>query len=597
MKSEEKTANVRRLTTFLLVLGVSALFVGRLFSLQVVQAGELKEQALGQIAVEVDLPAVRGDIVDRNGNILATTRELYDAKLSPKNTRENNGVFYRYGKDGKTRERVTTEQAIKEIAEIVQVPAAELLKEIDDKLKADPESNFMYVKRGIDLSQLQRLKKLSVPWMVYESMFDRTYPNGAVAGNLVGFSWEDEGTRYAGVENSQNECLAGKDGREVYERSANGMQLPGSRVEVEKRVNGGTVELTIDRDLQWQVQQIANQTSEATGAEWVMQVVMNAKNGELLAVAEDNSVDPNNTAAADPDRRGSRAFSSPYEPGSSFKSITAAALINEGKATPTTQNLTPYAWSPEPNVSFNDAWVHGDTRWTLAGIIASSSNVGTTMLGSRIPKEVRYKYLQDFGVGEPTNAGMPYEDSGLLYPPDQWDPQSNYNIMFGQGVSATIVQTAGAYQALANGGKRIPPALVRKCTSSDGKVTTIDHGPPVQAVTPQTAETVTAMLENVTHYRNIEDHVKIDGYRLAGKTATAEQPDGHGGYRRDYIYSFAGYFPAEDPQYVVVSSVAFPQRSGSVYAKTSWRDTVRATIRHFQVPPSQGSYPQIPLEY
>ncbi|MBT1018243.1 penicillin-binding protein 2 [Canibacter sp. lx-72] len=592
----KKLVDRRRLLAFTLVVVVIAVFAGRLFSLQVVQAEQLTAEAQGQIGVESVLQAVRGDIVDRNGSVLATTRELYDAKLSPKNTRENKGIFYRFNQSTGNREKVTTEAALTEIAAIVGRPAEELIKAVNDELAENPKSDFMYVKRGIDLGQLRQLKELGVPWMTYESVFDRSYPNGAVAGNLLGYQWEDNGPKFAGIERSQNECLTGEDGFETYERSADGMALPGSRVEVKKRTNGGKVALTIDRDLQYQVQQIVNLAREKTGAEWAMHVVMNAKTGELLAVAEDNSVDPNNTAASDPSRLGSRAFSSPYEPGSSFKALTAAMAINEGKATAITQSSTPYEWRPEPGVVFSDAYPHPETRWTLAGILAVSSNVGTTMIGGRVDKNVRYEYLKKFGLGQATEAGMPYEESGLLYPAAEWDAQSSYNIMFGQGVSSTIIQTAGAYQALANKGLRIPPSLVKSCTSDNGEVTEFNHGEPVRVVSEQTAAEVTDILENVANYGTVYDRVHIDGYRVVGKTATAEQSDGRGGYRSDYINSFAGYFPADDPQYVVVSSIAFPQRSSSV-AGTSWRDTVRATIRHFQVPPSQGEYRKLPLEY
>ena len=239
-----------------------------------------------------------------------------------------------------------------------------------------------------------------------------------------------------------------------------------------KPTDGGTVELSIDRDLQWQAQQVVNRVRGESGAEWVMQVVMDVKTGELIAVAEDDSVDPNNVSDSDPSRRDARTFINPYEPGSSMKVITASALIDQGAATPGSAEVIPYAYEEEENgVYFKDAFYHEPERMTLAGIIVQSSNVGTATLGSRLSGDVRYDYLRKFGLGESTDAGMPLEDSGLLYEPDEWDRQTNFATMFGQGLSTTIVQTAD-FQTLANGGERIPPTLVKTCTDADGNVHT-----------------------------------------------------------------------------------------------------------------------------
>ena len=580
----------RRLFAVLLVVVASVVFTFRLVDLQIVSAAELNEDAAGKRAVPVVIPSLRGDIVDRNGEVLATTDERYDVQLSPKNTRLNDGIFFRVvDSSGVATVAVTSAQAFAEIGEITGQSAEEIQQIVDDALAIDPKSDFAYVKRSVDLSTLNRLKELRIPWLTFESNHARTYPNGAVGGNIVGFAGADSEPQ-AGVEFSQDTCLAGTDGEESYERGADGVALPGSMVVTQEAENGGTVRLTIDRDLQWEAQQVINEQTSAVSAEWGLLVIMDVETGELVAVAEDGSVDPNNVDGVDASRHQARSFTWPYEPGSTFKTITAAALIDQGLAAPDSQLEVPWIWQPEPNVSFRDSFQHDVTPWTLTGVMIRSSNVGISMLGSRMSEETRYAYLRGFGIGESTSAGLPLEDSGLLYPVEQWDRQTSYNTMFGQGLSSTIVQTAGVYQTIANGGLRVPPSVVESCTHADGTEQELDHGDPVQAISEQTAGTMMQVLENVVDQSWVTPFVSIPGYRIAGKTGTAEQADGQGGYRGEFVHSFSGIFPADDPQYVIVASIAFPAAGdGGVAALRSFHDAAEATIRTFHVPPSNGA--------
>ncbi|GAB2559632.1 penicillin-binding transpeptidase domain-containing protein [Leucobacter ruminantium] len=596
--NERRAARARRVLALGLIVIASLAFLVRLVDVQIVSASALNADAKDKRAVPVTIPSVRGDIVDRNGEVLATTDERYDVQLSPKNTQLNGGRFYRADPNGIGTVEVEAKDAFAEIGAITGQTADEIEKIVDDALAENPKSDFAYVKRSVDLTQLTALKELQIPWLTFEGQHKRTYPNGAIAGNILGFSGAD-GEPQAGVEVSQDACLTGTDGTEEYERSADGVPLPGSVVVTKKAVNGGTVELVIDRDLQWEAQQAINKQVQKVDAEWGLLVVMNAKTGELVAVAEDGSVDPNDVDASDGNKREARSFTSPYEPGSTFKTITAAALIDQGVATPTTPNLTPDHLQPEPGVRFGDSFSHPPMQWTLTGILTQSSNVGTSMLGAQLSPEVRYDYLKRFGIGTSTEAGMPLEDSGMLAPVEDWDRQTAYNTMFGQGLSSTIVQTAGVYQAIANGGERVPPSIVRSCTDVDGKRSVLDHGDPVQAVTPETSKQVMNMLEVVANEAWFKDIVAIPGYRVAGKTGTAEQVDpATGAYRTDYVNSFAGVFPADDPQYVAVASVAFAHGGdGATAAITAFHDAAEATIRTFHIPPSNGAYEPIPTEY
>ncbi len=581
----------RRLLAIAIVIVGAVVFAVRLVDLQLVSAAALNEEAADKRAVPIVIPSLRGDIVDREGRILATTDERYDVQLSPKNARLGGGKFWRLDEGGVGTTQVTAEEAFAEIGAVTGQTAEEIAAIVDDALAENPKSDFAYVKRSVDLTTLNKLKALQIPWLTFDTNHARVYPNGAVAGNLIGFAGADSEPQ-AGVEFSQNECLTGVDGEESYERGADGVALPGSAVVNQQAVDGGTVALTIDLDLQYEAQQTINEKVADAGAEWGRLVIMDAQTGELVTVAEDGSVDPNDVDASDPTKREARSFVDPYEPGSTFKAITASALIDQGVASPSTPNLTPWTWEPEGAVRFNDSFQHEPMPWTLTGIMVNSSNVGISMLGSQLSEQTRYDYLRAFGIGESTAAGMPLEDSGLLYPPEQWDRQTSYNTMFGQGVSSTIVQTAGVYQAIANGGLRVPPSVVESCTASDGTVTEPDHGEPVQAVSSQTAASMMQVLETVVQKSWVSDYVSIPGYRIAGKTGTAEQADGQGGYRADYVHSFVGIFPAEAPRYVIAVSIAYPAsgEAGAMAAVGAFKDAAEATIRTFHIPPSTGSF-------
>ncbi|QAB18056.1 penicillin-binding protein 2 [Leucobacter muris] len=592
-------AALRRTIALAIIVVAALVFLVRLVDVQMVSAAALNEDARDKRAVPVKIPSVRGDIVDRDGEVLATTDERYDVQLSPKNTKLNGGKFPRPDLErGVGTVTVTAKDAFAEIGAITGQSSEEIQKIVDDALAENPKSDFAYVKRGIDLPTLNKLKKLQIPWLTFDQHHTRDYPNGAVAGNLIGFNGF-EGVPLSGVEVSQDECLTGVDGQETYERGADGVALPGSVVVTEKAVDGGTVDLTIDLDLQWEAQQAINAQVQRVAADWGLLVVMDVKTGELVAVAEDGSVDPNDVDASDPAKREARSFTSPYEPGSTFKTITAAALIDQGVATPYTRNLTPDYLEPEPGVRFGDSFNHPPMQWTLTGILTQSSNVGTATLGTMLAPEVRYDYLQRFGVGIGTQAGLPVEDSGMLYAPEQWDRQTSYNTTFGQGLSSTIVQTAGVYQTIANGGVRVPPSLVRSCTDGEGERTELDHGESQRAVSEDTSAQMMQILETVVTEGWYNDIVAIPGYRIAGKTGTAEQVDPDTGrYRTDYVHSFAGIFPADDPRYVAVASIAFPSAGdGSVAALTAFREAAEATIRTFRIPPSTGTFEPLPTEY
>lgn len=574
-----------------IVLVIVAVFIFRLVDIQIVRADDLNEASTGKRSVPVVTKSIRGDIVDRHGEVLATTELRYDVQLSPKNV----SPFYRDRGEGTI--EVTTADAFTEIGAITGQSPEEIETIVADALAENPKSDFAYVIRSVDLAQLTALKRLNIPWMTFDQNPSRIYPSGAVGGNITGFVG-NENQAQAGIELSQDACLAGTDGVATYERGADGVALPGSTVVKNQVVNGGTVALTLDRDLQWQVQQAVNQQASRVQAEWAMAIVMDAKTGEIVAVGEDFSVDPNDVSAANPAKREARSFVAPYEPGSTFKTITAAALFDRGMVTPMTQILTPGSFSTPDGARFSDSFAHGNLPFTLTGVMVQSSNIGISLLGSQLSNEDRYGYLTKFGIGKSTSSGMPLEDSGMLMSWENWDVQTQYTTMFGQGVSTTIVQTAGVYQTIANGGVRVPPKLVTECVTADGEVIPHESGDSVRVISKDAAATTTLVLENVAQQSWTAKYANIPGYRVAAKTGTAEQPDGRGGYRKSYVHTYAGFYPAEDPQYVTVFSVAHPAAGdGGVAASSGFKLVAEATIKAFHIPPSTGSPQIFPQQY
>nr|WP_208402584.1 penicillin-binding protein 2 [Lysinibacter cavernae] len=567
-------------------------FVFKLADIQVVNADELTETALDKRSVPIPTYGIRGDIVDEKGVLLATTDVRYDVQLSPKNV----GSFHRALDTNQTKE-VSKAEALAEIGAITGQSGEEIQKIVDDALAINPKSDFAYVKRSVDLAALNALKDLSIPWLTFDQNPSRTYPNGAIAGNLVGFVGDDN-VPLAGVELSQDACLADQNGEETIERGADGVTIPGTTVKVKDKVDGGTVKLTIDSDLQWQAQQIVNRQVETTGARWGLATVQEVSTGKMRAIAESNTVDPNDVDASAAEDRNSKAYLWPFEPGSTYKTITAAALIDQGLATPTTQVIAPGSYEAPNGARFADSWSHGPIQYTLTGVMVDSSNVGISLLGANMTAETRYSYLKKFGLGEPTNSGLGDESGGQLRPWEEWDYQTTYNTMFGQGLSSTVIQTSDIYQALANGGTRLPAQLVEGCESADGTFTAHDPGEPVQVVSPETAKTTTSILEMLPQDSWLTDRIAIPGYRIAGKTGTAEQVDETGSYGDTYVNSFAGYFPADDPKYVVVFVLGHPEvQMGAPETVNGFRDVAQATIKTYAVPPSTTPAETIPKNF
>jgi len=575
---------LRRLMAVVMVLAV--IFGLRLVQFQIVEAPKINAESFAKRAVTTTIPAMRGDIVDVHGKVLATTVLAYDVNVDPTMVAPFDRTVA-----GAT-STISVQQATVEIADILKVQPAELAPKL---LGTSHYSNLFKQANG---SQYRRLTALDIPWLFFEAVPHRIYPNGALAGNLLGFMSND-GRPLEGLELAQDKCLAGVDGKETYERGVDGIKIPTSRQIAVAPQNGGTLKLSIDSDLQYYAQQVMAHYVQKERADWGSAVVVEAKTGRILTAAEFPSVDPNNfTATPDANRR-SRIFQATFEPGSTLKTVTAATAIDQGVATPTTQVIAPQSTFVAGGYRISDSHVHTTEHLTLQGVLIESSNTGIIQIGKRVPYETRFNYWQKFGLGERTAVNFAGEGSGIIH--QTTDGVSVYTTMFGQAMTVTPIQTAFLYQTIANMGVRLSPELLLNCKSATGKVTPAENKiKPVRVLKPSTARQVISMLENdVTQKGGVGSTAAIPGYRIGGKSGTAQIAKDNGiGYVSLHAISFIGMAPAEDPQYVLAVTIYKPRTvSNSIGATPPFKDILQQVLRTYRVPPSTTKSPNIPAKW
>lgn len=576
----------KRLRAFMaIVLVVVLAFTWKLVEFQVVRADEINKISKEKRSVTRTLPALRGSIEDQSGNVLARSVYRYDINAAPVN------VAPIMRKVSGTSVEITVDQQALELASILSMTKEEVLAKITGK------SNYANLAKNVDSSVYSQLKELGIPWIYFDQKLARVYPSGAVAGNLLGFVGVD-GEPLAGIERQYNSCLAGVDGQESFERGAtDGIRIPNSAVVAQKARNGSDVVLTIDSDLQYYAQQVLTNTVSKLRADWASAVVVEVKTGNILAAAEAPSVDPNAPGKSNAADRGSRIFQTTFEPGSTMKTVTAATVLDQGEATPESKIKAPYRFHLPWGQDITDSHFHETQKLTLTGVLRDSSNTGIIQFGARVDTKTRFDYFKKFGVGEKTDVRFEGESAGLLANWQDWDKMTDKTSMFGQGVAVTPIQTAFFYQAIANGGVRLQPRLVAGCRDANGNLVATPVKPGVQAVSATTARSTIDMLEKVVEEGGIGRTADVPGYRVAGKSGTAQIKDG-AGYGTRYAISFIGMAPAEDPQYVVAVTVYKPRTvSNSIGATPPFRSIMEQVLLNYRVPPATTKSKKIDTEW
>ncbi|MBO0839840.1 MAG: penicillin-binding protein 2 [Sciscionella sp.] len=597
----------RRITVGKVLLVAALVAAGlKLIDVQAVNAKELSAAGEKQRATVVDIPAQRGEITDRNGTKLAFSVDAKALAYHPVRMRQQ---WNQASGSGQT-QGTTFDQHTQAIADYLRQRLGGAVNEADVLTKLRSTKTFVYLDENVDPGIAADIVN-RFPDVETEDRAVREYPSGPVASNIIGVAnWRKDvnppGTHgLTGLESSMDNQLAGTPGKQLVDTEAgnNNVEIPGTTRDLASASPGESVQLTIDSDLQFQVQQMLTQYISTTGAKDGSAVVLDAHTGEVYALASEPSFDPNNLTTLDPTKLGDPAVTTPYEPGSVAKLITAAAVVDGNVAKPTDTIDVPSRLKNADHW-ITDDWAHPDQRFTVTGVFGKSSNIGTVELARRVGPQNFIDMAHKLGLGQRTGIELPGESAGMVPPMSTWSGSTFGNLPFGQGMSMTVLQMADMYQAIANGGVRVPPRIIDSETKSDGSVVTEQRPAGVRVVSAQSAKTVRDMLRSVVQdapspNKGTGAAAAVAGYQISGKTGTAQMID-----PACNCYSlsqnrvtFAGILPSDSPRFVVGIMLTGPHKGldGGQTAAPLFHDIAVYMIQHYHIPVSAQSTPYMPL--
>ncbi|MGW3171116.1 peptidoglycan D,D-transpeptidase FtsI family protein [Streptomyces sp. NPDC001153] len=594
-----------RLVSLTLTLVLIA-FVVRLLQVQAVDAGAYAAQAEQNRYVVHTLAADRGGITDRNGVALAISEDAYDITADPT-------MFSRQQLkigDG-------PEQAAALLAPILGQSQADLVRKLRPR-----NMNSRYARlatrqtpqvwkqiKDLKSALAKKAEKDGNTVNVLAGVFadpssQRVYPNGDLAAAILGWVNAD-GQGGGGIEQELNKQLTGKDGKIRYAQSG-GREVPTAGSTETPAVPGSDVELTIDRDIQWAAQNAITEQVAKSRADRGYVVVQDTRTGQILAMANSPGFDPNDLSKADGEALGNAALQDAYEPGSTAKLMSMAAVLQENAATPLTHVVVPNRLHRGDRL-FQDDVDHDTWYLTLNGVLAKSSNIGTILATGQLGRtqseadRVLYSYLRKFGIGSYTGLGFPGETPGILAPYQKWSTSQQYTIPFGQGFSINAVQAASVYSTIANGGVRIEPTLVRGTKGPDGRFTPAHKPRQTRVVSEKTARALAQMLESVVDdEQGTGIKARIPGYNVAGKTGTANRVDPATGRYRGYTSSFAGFAPADNPRitvYCAIQNATSGSYFGGQICGPIYKQVMEFALKTLQVPPTGAPAANLPVDY
>ena len=578
-KGERGKPNLRLRMGLIAGLSILVLLVtsARLISIQGMDSMKLAEKALSNRLVTRTLPAARGQILASDGTVLADSVSRYQLVVDQENVAQ-------YKVDGKLAGAWGAAEAL--AGPLDTDPGLLYPKLVGDK-------RWNPVAKGLTSETWRAVKDLNILGVSAEEYAVRSYPSGAVAGNLVGFLSSD-GQAQAGLEMAYDEQLNGRDGQQQYERGAGGEIIPLGDNNIREAVDGKGLQTTIDPALQYYAQQAIEEQRKKHEAESASIVIKDIETGKILTAADAPSVDPNSPGKVDGTDRGSRIFTDVFEPGSTAKMVTAAALLDQGLVTPEQEFTVPDKWKAPNDEEFRDSHPHPDQKLTFAGILSESSNTGTILAGNKLSEKQRYEYLKKFGFGSTSGIGFPAETGGIVHDYKDWDGRTKYTVMFGQGLAANALQTTDVIATIANGGVHVPSSLVGGTVSPSGKTIPKSAGTPERVISKKAADQTMGILEGVVA-EGTGKSAAVSGYRVAGKTGTSQAPAAEGGGYDGYTASFVGVLPAEDPQIAISVTLQRPRNGyyGGSAAAPVFSDVAGFTMRHLKIPPSTAE-PQLP---
>jgi len=566
-----RTAGLRS-RTLIFAAFLACAFLGilvRLSFLQIVKHDEYSRLAESQHAKTVALKPKRGPIVDRTGQVLAESSAAESLFALP--------------------HRIDDVQRLaRTLAPILGDPAPEIAK------RMDASKRFVWVKRKLPPAVAQAVRELNEPGLGFLQESLRLYPSRELAAHVVGFEGLD-GKGLGGIEQVWDSQLAGAEGRALVERDALGRDVTGAPTVLKATVPGQGVALTIDATLQYLAEKEVEAAWRRTRSKAAMAVMMDPRTGEILALAIRPTFNPNAFATATDEQRRNRAITDPFEPGSTFKVIMAAAALEEGVVRPTDRFYGENGKIRVATAVISDWKPFG---WlTFSEVLQNSSNVGSIKAGMQLGKERYYRYITAFGFGQAVGLGLPGESRGQLRAPAQWSALSLATMSIGQEISVTALQILTAFAAIANGGRLMQPQIVRAVLDAQGREASVFEPKAVrQVISPETARELTTIMTAVVR-EGTGHNAAIPGYEVAGKTGTAQKmdPATHRYSHAPGVLSFVGFAPADDPRMAMIVLLDEPKNEkwGSEAAAPIFSAIGREALRHMNVPP-QGTTP-VPL--
>lgn len=559
------------------IMAAILLLAGRLVWVQGLNSQALAAQAVKERTTHKTIPALRGDILDRDGRVLASSVERYDIAVDQRQ------VATYLASDTKA-----TEKGVRAAAKLLAPVLGWSVEDTQAKLTGD--RGFVYLSKGVEPTVRDAITALKIPGISSTRVGDRVYPGGQIGANVIGFV-DGTGAPQAGIELANDDVLKGIDGETVYERSPKGQIIPTGAQSTTDPVDGQDVVLTIDQDLQWKAQEQIATTVQQYGASGGSIVAIDRRTGEVLALADYPTFDPNDVGASKPQYRGNQSISNIFDPGSTGKLITVASAIDQGKVSPSSQYTVPYTMDFRGN-RIKDSHEHETQQLTLAGVLKNSSNTGTVQIAETLSPQVRYDYLHAFGLGEKTGVELPAESAGLLPKPEKWNGRTRYTTAFGQGYSVTALQVVSAISTFANEGVRVQPTIVKGVRQADGSIRPVAAPKQTRVVTTETAATVVQLMDNDVPDDG-KQNANVAGYAVAGKTGTAQNPDG------TYTASFIGFAPADNPD-IIVGVFVYGLKtfiSGNTAASPAWARFMEYALQNQRIPPTGKPGTELPNEW
>ncbi|MCW2531747.1 MAG: ftsI [Blastococcus sp.] len=555
-----------------LMITLLVLVVGRLAVLQGVDGAAYANAAEQDRLRTYPIAALRGAVLDRDGNPFAYTVEASRVVADPTVVAH----------PARTARALTT---------LLGVPEPELT----EKLSRD--DRYVVLAAQVSPETTDAIDELGLPGISFEDDPVRLYPAGTVGGQVIGFVGRD-GAGLAGIEQTFEDELAGTNGHRRVEVGSGGNPIPSGIDESTPATDGDTVQLTLDQDLQYVTEQRLGKACQDGATTRASAVVLDVHTGHVVAMGSCPGYDPGNYSKTDPNLLGNPVVSDVFEPGSVMKAVTLSAALEEGVAKPDTV-LSVNGHIEAGDRVVTDAHDHAPVNWTVTGILAKSSNVGTIMLAREVGDEKLEHYLRAFGLGSTTDIELPGESAGILQKSADWTASRAANVPIGQGVSVTTLQMASIYQAIANDGVRIEPRIVESVTAPGGKVTDAPAPKSTRVISQATADQMAYMLEAVVGPGGTAPLGQIEGFRVAGKTGTAQRANpacncyAGGGY----VTTFVGFAPADDPQYVVAVDLERPtsDAEGGQVAAPVFADIMRYALTADGVVPSGTPRPDFVL--